>query len=157
MAKPSPVPGLRPKEDLAANARRILLCRLADVIAWAPHVLDPADRVGLHDLRIAIKRLRYALEFLGAGLPTSVDRKRFLGAAVALQESLGAVTDCDAHLRRLADAGDQLPRNERAGLERLAAFAEAQRTECYESARALALGQFLEGVWAELLHSLVDP
>jgi CHAD domain-containing protein len=156
MARASIVPGLLPRGDLESNARRILLGRLADMLQWMPHVLDPDDRQGLHDFRIAVKRLRYALEFLGRAQPEGFDRKRFTGAAVALQEALGAVTDCDAHRRRLLAAGEQLDEGAREGLTALVARAESERETSYAAARELVLGQLLDGVWPDLLRALVE-
>jgi CHAD domain-containing protein len=156
MARASIVPGLLPRGDLGSNARRILLGRLADMLQWMPHVLDPDDRQGLHDFRIAVKRLRYALEFLGRAQPEGFDRKRFTGAAVALQEGLGAVTDCDAHRRRLVAAAEHLDEGEREGLGTLVARAESERETSYTAARELVLGQLLEGVWPDLLRALVE-
>lgn len=54
----------------------------------------------LHELRIAIKRLRYALEFFGAMLPGK-SGKRVIRRLAALQEELGQLND-------LASAGNLL-------------------------------------------------
>ncbi len=53
----------------------------------------------LHALRIAIKKLRYALEFFAALFP-GVRAKSFRARLVALQESLGAINDA-ANMQRL--------------------------------------------------------
>jgi CHAD domain-containing protein len=157
MAKASLVPGLRPKADLASNTRRILLCRLSDLLEWLPRVFEEEDRRGLHDCRIAVKRVRYALEFLGSALPLDADRKRFLSAAVDLQEALGAVTDCDAHLRRLDAVTGALGESQSAGLTTLLEHAEAERHARYQSARDLLREQLAECVWPDLLRTLVEP
>ncbi|MEJ7715652.1 MAG: CHAD domain-containing protein [Thermoleophilaceae bacterium] len=54
-------PGPR-RDSFADNARRIAAVRLAELCDLAPKALDPAKPRKLHDMRIAAKRLRYALE-----------------------------------------------------------------------------------------------
>ncbi|AYH42834.1 CHAD domain-containing protein [Azoarcus sp. DN11] len=64
------------------------------------------SRAHLHALRIALKRLRYALEFFAPLLPAKRTRK-YLAAIVRTQNALGFVHDVDVARVRLAHfAGD---------------------------------------------------
>lgn len=81
-------------------ARRVVQTRLREVEALAAG-LERRDRQGLHDLRIACKRLRYALERF-ADVDTS-----FASTAeqlAALQEALGEAHDRDVLLTILPPA-----------------------------------------------------
>ena len=56
---------LDPGDSLAENAERIVRVRLEELCDFVPAVLDPSAVRELHDMRIAAKRLRYALEVHG--------------------------------------------------------------------------------------------
>lgn len=77
--------------------RRIAAVRFAEVLALGP-ALHRADAAGMHDLRIACKRLRYALE-----RSTSVRRglNRTAQQLGRLQDALGEVHDCGVLGRKL--------------------------------------------------------
>ncbi|MCC7361974.1 MAG: CHAD domain-containing protein [Anaerolineales bacterium] len=81
------------------------------VCAYAPALpaaadSPPPDTPTLHALRIAGKRLRYALEFFAAPLgPAAAEA---IAAVTALQDHLGALHDADVTLARLA-AASHLP------------------------------------------------
>ena len=64
-------------------------------------VLPWADVETLHDLRIATKWLRYALEFLGETL--GPDSTRLLERVVALQDHLGLLHDADVAMKLARD------------------------------------------------------
>jgi len=155
MARATPVSGVRPKAALARNARRIILFRLADVIEWTPKSRDADDRAGLHSLRIAVKRLRYALEFFRPGFEDRLEP--YLAAAVSAQESLGNVTDCDAFLLRLGSYGDRVPKSAKAGLDRLVASVEEMRSERYATATAVLASIEDSGTWAGLIREIHKP
>jgi CHAD domain len=93
------VKGLDPAGPLADNAARIARARLDELYAFVPAVLDPRNVRELHDMRIAAKRLRYALELtehlFGPYASTAVRRTK------DLQELLGEIHDCDETLPRV--------------------------------------------------------
>lgn len=97
-------PARRPVGDYAGRR----LQRLWDGIAAAGPMLARLDEVDRHELRIQVKKMRYAIEFLRGLYPGSRDeQKRFAAAAADLQESLGMLNDL-ATARELgsAPAGD---------------------------------------------------
>jgi hypothetical protein len=92
VAKGKRVKGIHVKAPLRENARRILAFRLDEVLFWRHSLTDPAALTDLHNLRIAAKRLRYALESFEICFPGS---KRILGKLTALQEAVGDIHDVD--------------------------------------------------------------
>jgi len=96
MTKALPVPGLRPKNSLDENARKILKIRLAEFYALATVVDQELAVAELHNLRIAAKRLRYSLELFptvfGEAGARNIDRIK------ALQEELGVIHDIDVRI-----------------------------------------------------------
>lgn len=74
-----------------------LLEARADKVDKRGHKLDRLDRHGLHELRIAIKKLRYAAGFLAPALArTPFDSraaKAYIEATVRLQGALGTLND----------------------------------------------------------------
>src|SRR3954447_7013427 len=95
MARARTVHGLRPKGSVRANARRIVAVRAEEFFAFAPALADPEKVAELHDMRIAAKRLRYALELFAAALGPET------GAAISLikefQDIVGEIHDHDVH------------------------------------------------------------
>ena len=103
MAKPTEVLGLGPKTRLSAAAPSVLKSRLADVRAHARDVARGAQVAPVHDLRVATRRLRAALQLFGAPRKESDRVKR-------LQDALGAVRDAQLHDQFL---GGELPARRR--------------------------------------------
>lgn len=95
---------------------------------------------GLHRLRLAGKRLRYTLELFGETYGTSL--QEILTPLKALQDLLGAISDCDASENLIHNAGlesaggaTELLEAIRDGREtRLRAFLEAWRVPAVEAA-----------------------
>ncbi len=92
---------LNPGGSLAANARRIVAVRLAELRSFGAKAVDPEEVEALHDMRIAAKRLRYVLETTrpAFGRPAA-DGAR---AARRLQDLLGEIHDCDVMLPRVRE------------------------------------------------------
>jgi CHAD domain-containing protein len=98
--RPRRVTDLQPTMALALAAQRIVAVRLTDLYACAPGALDEGNAIALHDLRIAVKRLRYVLELVGFCLGDDVAEA--LSQARALQTLIGDIHDCDVLLARIA-------------------------------------------------------
>ena len=118
----------------------------------------------LHATRIAIKRLRYTLEFFGSALGPS------LGEALDLlaleQERLGTIADVDAFVRTYDELSDHLvPGDPRlAGIAALRTAALQVRAQALESLRAIwrdeSAGRYPERLAASIsaaLDSLSNP
>jgi len=93
------IAGLDPAAPLGPNARRIVAIRLEELHSLAEEALVPDAAEAQHDMRIAAKRLRYALEIVGHCLGASAEPAR--RAAKEIQSVLGDLHDCDVILPRV--------------------------------------------------------
>ena len=97
MARPREVPGFDCDEEFAAAAARIVRVRSAEVVAHADGVLDLGDAEPLHDMRVATRRLRAALEICEPCFPPKRHRKA-LKRVKRLADALGARRDRDVEI-----------------------------------------------------------
>ena len=93
MAKARNIAGLDCQETTGANARMIAMIRLEEMYRWSQYADHPYDVQGLHNLRIAAKRVRYTLEVFEEALPEAC--KPIVDELAQLQDELGAVHDSD--------------------------------------------------------------
>jgi inorganic triphosphatase YgiF len=96
--------------------------------------LDGSDREGVHQMRVAIRRLRSAFSVFGR-LIDPAQRARLSDQAKVIVSGLGPARDWDVFLAELL-APVRAARPDDAGLSRLAAAAEAARAQGYAQARA---------------------
>jgi hypothetical protein len=89
---------LDPDGTLAEALLRIVAVRALEVESFVPRALDPTKSKAQHDMRIAVKRLRYLLELAepALGEPAAEGAQ----AAKRLQTVLGKIHDCDEMLER---------------------------------------------------------
>lgn len=116
MAKPRPVPGLDPSRKLRPNARRILAVRIAEVHSYDGAIADPARVRELHDMRIALKRLRYLLEIFAIAFHP--DLESHVETIKGLQDLLGDIHDRDVQIPMLQDHLEWLDEREAMALRR---------------------------------------
>jgi CHAD domain-containing protein len=126
------VKGVDPAAPLADGAERIVRVRLDELCSFMPRALD--DTSALHDMRIAAKRLRYALEATGGcfGPYASTAIKH----VKAIQDVLGEIHDADEHLPEvralrdalLADFGELWQDLERKGFRSRLEYALTERS-----------------------------
>jgi CHAD domain-containing protein len=122
MPQPTPIRGLGPRSRLAEAARRILTSRLADVRHEEDALAEHLTEDGVHDMRVATRRLRAALKVfrdLGGLAPLEREVKK-------LQDALGEVRDTHVQGAWLKQAARKRKPSHRAGLEALRASVEAQ-------------------------------
>jgi len=138
--KPCQVDGLDPRAPLRPNAARIVRTRLDELRGFAEEALAPDAGKAQHNMRIAAKRLRYALEIVGPCIGEEAKAAR--DAAKQLQSVLGDLHDCDLMLPKVEqiDSAATLLRERRSGL--FHDFVELWRAEVSK------------GTWAALEHSL---
>ena len=96
MAKARAITGLDPQAPTGRNARLMARERLADMYSYTQYVTSPDNIQGLHDLRIAVKRVRYTLEIFEEFLPEA--GKSFAEELARLQDELGALHDSEVML-----------------------------------------------------------
>jgi CHAD domain-containing protein len=90
-----------PERSVAVYARAYDSIRAASgrVLAYDPVVRDPARVEEHHEMRIAAKRLRYAMELFAPAYDGALDRS--IRAVKRLQTLLGDLHDCDVWLELL--------------------------------------------------------
>lgn len=134
MARAREVPGFSCDEPFAAAAARVVLVRAEEVFEHSEGVLGVEDIEPLHDMRVATRRLRAALEVFEACFP----RKRFrkaLKRVKALADALGERRDRDVEIEVLVGFAEAAPESERPAL---AARIETLRDEQRAANDALA-------------------
>ena len=138
MARAREVPGFDCEEPFAAAAARVVRVRAAEVFEQADGVLDLGAIDRLHDMRVATRRLRAALEVFEPAFP----RKRFrksLKRVKALADALGERRDRDVEIEFLLGFAEAAPEAERPALAaRIEALREGQRRANEELAHYLA-------------------
>jgi|SRR5690348_2314578 len=117
MAKAKAITYLDAQAPVAVNARLIARQRLAELYQWESAVDDPTDIRGLHDMRIAAKRLRYSFEVFEEVLPAS--GKSIVEELTRIQDELGALHDSDVMIAllqmRLSDGQSHMAAKDGAG------------------------------------------
>jgi CHAD domain-containing protein len=133
---------------------RVVRERLRTVLDDAPGALERGRDAEVHALRIAIKRLRYNLEFTAGLAPgPSGGAMRLLAL---MQERLGAHADAAAFARTYGALLDALPADDerRPGLESLLAAARRDKERALARARALWDGAGAEPYRERLVASI---
>ena len=118
----------------AGAAARVVEVRTEEVFAQAQGVLDLDDVERVHDMRVATRRLRAALEVFEACFPRKRHRKA-LKRVKALADALGERRDRDVAIEFLEDCAADVAAADR---EALAALVESLRDEQRAANRELA-------------------
>jgi CHAD domain-containing protein len=93
------IEGLDPQGRLGPNAARIVRTRLDELRGFAVEALEPNAGTVQHNMRIAAKRLRYALEIVGPCIGEEAKLAR--DATKQLQSVLGDLHDCNLMLPKV--------------------------------------------------------
>ncbi|HEX8921900.1 MAG TPA: CHAD domain-containing protein [Pyrinomonadaceae bacterium] len=157
MAKAKEISGLDYGAAAGDGIRLILRSRFAEMRAYRDQALDWSDIKGVHDMRVASRRLRSALKDFMPRLPRRKLR-RFSKDLKDVADALGAVRDQDVAITALEELAAKAPAEVSAGIERL--VEERRRTR--ELARAElkrviaddALGKLEEDFTSALEHGL---
>lgn len=130
MAKAKSVNSLKCGADAAAGARLVLMSRVHEMISLSDKALEWSDPEGVHDMRVASRRLRSALRDF-----RNIFRKRDLVVlsreSKILADCLGEVRDEDVAIISLEELRLGVAPEARAGLELLI----AERVERRQTAR----------------------
>jgi CHAD domain-containing protein len=130
MAKPKEIRGLDCAGAAGEGARLVLFSRFEEMCEYRGAALDGSDIEGVHDMRVASRRMRSALRDYRPHLRGG---KRFEAARAALRrlaDALGAVRDEDVAIHALGKLKEGAPSEEvKAGVEEYAAERRARREE----------------------------
>jgi len=120
VAKARPIPGLTEEDPYALAAARIVSMRTHELADQAAGVLDVSDIERVHDMRVATRRLRAALEVFEPCFP----QKRFrsvLREVKELADALGERRDRDVTIAALEDFAAAMGAADRRGIGSLVA------------------------------------
>ena len=120
MARARPVPGLGADTRFGDAAAAAVRVRTAEVFAHSGAALDLGDIEGVHDMRVATRRLRAALEVFASCFPKS-DHRTLLGEVKDLADTLGRRRDPDVAIAELEAIAGRLTPSERPGIDGLVA------------------------------------
>lgn len=115
MASAREIPGLSCDEPYVSAARRVVAVRAQELFDHSEGVLDCEDIERVHDMRVASRRLRAALEIFAPCFPPERYRS-VLHDVKALADALGERRDPDVHLVALGRIADAVPAADRAGI-----------------------------------------
>jgi CHAD domain-containing protein len=144
MAKARPV-DLNAEMTFPEAASVTISTRSHELFACADRVLDTEDIERVHDMRVASRRLRAALEVF-APCFERVEHKDLLREVKHLADALGRRRDPDVQIAGLEQLREELPASDHPGIEVLVTRAREQ-----QAAGNMALREALE---AALTHDL---
>jgi CHAD domain-containing protein len=116
MAKARDVHGLHCEDPFGTVAARVVSVRADELLEHSHDVLDIGDIERLHDMRVASRRLRAAMEVFEPCFP----RKRFrrvLREVKAIADALGERRDRDVAIVALEGFAESLEADDRRGVE----------------------------------------
>ena len=115
MAKARPVEGLKSDEAYATAAAKVVAVRAREVADHSRKVLDMTDIERVHDMRVATRRLRAALEIFEPCFPDKPYGEA-LTEVKRLADALGERRDRDVAIATLHRFNDQMPAPDRRGV-----------------------------------------
>jgi CHAD domain-containing protein len=125
VARAREVPGFDCEEPFVLAAARVVEVRAAEVFEHSRGVLDLGDIERLHDMRVATRRLRAAMEVFEPCFPRK-RTKRALREVKALADALGERRDRDVAIEFLEGFAGDVEEDDRPAL---AALIESLREE----------------------------
>ena len=135
MAKARAIPELATPISFREAAAFTLETRTAELFDHSSGVLDTGDIERVHDMRVATRRLRAAMEVFAASFP-SKEFKRALRDVKALADSLGERRDPDVHIEELERIAGALTREDAVGIRSLRDTLRAEQQGANESLAA---------------------
>ncbi len=119
-------PTLDPYQSYESAMRNLIARRWAAVWAAVPAAVAGEDIEGVHDVRVASRRLRAAMDVAVACFPAGWYAPLHR-VAKEITGSLGEVRDRDVMIESLAKARKKAPAKERPGIDHLIARLERER------------------------------
>jgi CHAD domain-containing protein len=118
MAKAKPIPGLSAESSYGEAAARVVATRAEELAEQSRGVLDTGDIERVHDMRVATRRLRAALEVFEPCFPAKAHRQ-VLREVKRLADGLGGRRDRDVAIATLTGFNDIMPAPDRKGISSL--------------------------------------
>ena len=131
MAKAREIPSFAESHSFREAAARTVGVRTEEVFAFRGGVLDISDIERVHDMRVATRRLRAAMEICAPCFPKK-EHRRLLKEVKALADALGERRDRDVAIAALEQAGEEMPAADRPGLDYLIAQLREEQARANE-------------------------
>lgn len=128
MARARKIPGVNAKATFAEAAASAIEVRCQEVFSFADGVLDTTDPERVHDMRVATRRLRAALEIFAVCFPKT-EHTALLREVKLLADALGERRDPDVQILALEELKTELGNGERNGLNGLLATLRARQAD----------------------------
>lgn len=134
MAKATEIEGLSAEIAFAEAGALVVETRAAELLERSDGVLDTVAIDGVHDMRVATRRLRAALEVFAPCFPADLHRQ-LLTEVKAVADALGGRRDRDVAIEMLTGFSETIARPDRPGIRSLIGRC---RTEQLEANKDLA-------------------
>ena len=131
MARARPIPGFAESRTFREAAGRTVGVRSDEVFGHADDVLDVTDIARVHDMRVATRRLRAALEVYATCFPKG-EHRRALKEVKALADALGERRERDVAIAGFEKAAKALTSAERPGIAALVEELRAEQAQANE-------------------------
>ena len=128
MAKPKPIQDLSADDSYAEAAAKIVAVRGGELTDHGHDVLDTGDIEGVHEMRVATRRLRAALEIFEPCFEPKPYRQT-LRQVQRLADALGERRDRDVAIAALEDFNEQMPAPDRRGVSSLIEMLRGEQSE----------------------------
>jgi len=128
VAKPRPIDGLDADQPYTAAAAKVVAVRAREVADHSRDVLDTGDIERVHDMRVATRRLRAALEVFAPCFPKR-EHKQVLRDVKDVADALGERRDADVAIDALDRFGEGLAAPDRPGIAGLVERIRAEQAE----------------------------
>src|SRR4051795_4806749 len=145
MAKAQPIPDLSAEQPYAEAGARVVAVRGAELAEQAQGVLDTGDIERVHDMRVATRRLRAALEIFEPCFPAK-PYAQALGEVKRLVDALGERRDRDVAIATLHNFNDQMSAPDRRGIGSLIEQLRAEQEKANDDLAPLVAEESLRGL-----------
>jgi CHAD domain-containing protein len=155
MAKARPIDGLRAEEPYATAAAKVVAVRAREVADHSQNVLDVSDIERVHDMRVATRRLRAALEIFEPCFPEG-RHEDALREVKEVADALGERRDADVTIAALERFTQDLAAPDRPGVASLVAQVRAEQAEANARLEAFVEPQRLAALSERLSELVVE-
>jgi CHAD domain-containing protein len=131
LASAREIPGLEPDAAFREAAASAVEVRAEEVFAFRDRVLDTADIEGVHDMRVATRRLRAVMEIFAVCFPKQQHR-RALADVKRLADVLGERRDPDVMIDGFEEVARKLAPGDRSGIRHLEDWLREEQSHANE-------------------------
>jgi len=155
VAKPRPIEGLDPDQSYASAAANVVAVRARELADHSRDVLNVTDIERVHDMRVATRRLRAALEVFEPCFPAA-GYKKALAEVKSIADALGERRDADIAIATLESFAAGLANPDRPGVASLVEQIRAEQADANASLEAFVQPQRLAALTERLSELVVE-